>query len=93
MIDGTEPRIGARNVVVDYSRAKVMIEASKHAVPATRVRDILNASSAIVSALIELNQLTKIKDHVADISKVGNSIDEWSIQQVMNFLKCNFEKV
>lgn len=79
-IDDMPPLEGVRNVVVVYSRAKTMIEEAKHAVPATHVLDILNTSASLVSALIELNQLIRIQDHVADVSKVGNAIDGRSIQ-------------
>ena len=90
VIDDVPPIKGARNVVADYSRAKALIETAKHAVPATHVPDLLNASRPLVAALIELNQLTRIQEHEAVKSKVGKAIDGRSVQRVTRFLECNF---
>lgn len=91
--DTTEPLPGARNIVADYSRAKALIELTKHAIPVSRVPDMLNASQSLVSALIELKQLTRIRGHVDTSSKVGKAIDGRSIQSVVNFLGRHFEEL
>jgi hypothetical protein len=90
--DTTEALHGARNVVADYSRAKKLIELTKHAIPVSRVPDMLNTSHSLVSALIELKQLTRIEGDVDPRSKIGKAIDGRSIQRVVNFLERNFEE-
>ncbi|MCW3784330.1 TniQ family protein [Defluviimonas salinarum] len=74
-------------IIVDYDRARGLIDAAKHAVPASQVPDILNASRPLVAALIELEILTRIHDHDGLKSKVGKAIDGRSIQKVQTFLK------
>lgn len=91
--DTTEHLPGARNIVADYSRVKALIELTKHAIPVSRVPDMLNTSHSLVSSLIELNQLTRIEGHVDARSKVGKAIDGRSIQRVMNFRKRNFDEL
>jgi len=91
--DTTEPLPGARNIVADSSRAKALIELTKHAVPVSCVPDVLNTSQSLVSALIELKQLTRIRGHVDTSSKVGKAIDVRSIQGVVNFLKRNHKEL
>lgn len=93
VIDDVPPLKGARNVVADYSRAKALIEIAKHAVPATHVPDLLNASRPLVSALIALKQLTRIQEHDAVKSKVGKAIDGRSVQRVTKFLEGSFRLV
>lgn len=91
--DTTEALHGAGNVVADYSRAKKLIELTKHAIPVSHVPDMLNTSHSLVSTLIELKQLTRIEGDVDPRSKVGKAIDSRSIQRVVNFLERNFEEV
>jgi hypothetical protein len=53
---------------------------------------MLNTSHSLVSALIELKQLTRIEGDVDPRSKIGKAIDGRSIQRVVNFLERNFEE-
>lgn len=85
--------MGARNVVADYQKARTLIDATKYAVPAIRVPDVLTASRPLVAALLELGHLTRIQDHEAVRSKVGKSVDGRSIQRVLKFIEDEFEIV
>lgn len=79
---------------VAFQRVDVrLIDATKHAVPAIQVPDMLTASRPLVAALLELGHLTRIQDHEAVKSKLGKSIDGRSIQRVLKFIEGEFEIV
>ncbi|APX12393.1 TniQ family protein [Tateyamaria omphalii] len=84
--DGEEQK-SARNVVADYTKAKVLIDRAKRAVPVTQVPDMLSASRPIVAELISLGQLTRIQDHRHLQSKLGKSIDGRSVQRTLKFIE------
>lgn len=93
VISDTIPVRGARNVVADYEKARALIDATKHAVPAIQVPDMLTASRPLVAALLELGHLTRIQDHEAVKSKLGKSVDGRSIQRVLKFIEGELEIV
>lgn len=85
---GEKPPIeGAPNVVLDYARAKELIDNTRYAIPVTRVPDMLSASRPIVAALIDLGELTRIQEHGELKSKLGKAIDARSIQKALTFLR------
>lgn len=91
---GEKPALeGAPNVVLDYARAKELIDNTKYAIPVTRVPALLSASRPIVAELIDIGELTRIQEHDALQSKLGKAIDARSMQKTLNFLKVVGEKV
>lgn len=93
LIDGNKELKGARNVVADYGKAKALIDIAKHAVPVTQVPDLLATSRPIVTELIALRQLTRIKDHGQLSSKLGKAIDGRSIHRTLKFIEGIGDKV
>jgi hypothetical protein len=81
-----------QEVVVDYERARVLIDRVKYAVPVNRVPDLLACSRPTVGILLELGQLDRINDHGMVESKIGKAIDSRSVQKVVWHLKKNFKQ-
>jgi len=91
---GEKPAIkGAPNIVLDYARAKELIDNTKYAIPVTQVPDMMSASRPIVAELIDLGELIRIQEHGELKSKLGKAIDGRSIHKTMTFLKSVGEAV
>jgi hypothetical protein len=82
----------SQEVVVDYERARELIDRVKYAVPVNRVPELLACSRPIVGILLELGQLDRINDHGMVESKIGKAIDSRSVQKVVWHLKKNFKQ-
>ena len=76
----------AEPVLVDYENAMSLLRNTDHAVPVTKVPELLNASRPLVTALIDLGYLTRVQTEGQIRSKIGKSIDGRSIQKMLEKL-------
>lgn len=80
-------------LVVDYTAASDLIDIVKHAVPVTRLPDLLGASRPLAALLIEIGQLHRVQDHRALASKIGKAVDGRGVSLVLRFLKKSFQAI
>ncbi|OCX57395.1 hypothetical protein BFP70_19330 [Thioclava sp. SK-1] len=82
-----EDQLNSASVVVDYWKARDLIEDAKHAMGLNAVADTLNASRPVVQALVELGVLTRVQDTSETGSRVVKAIDGRSVSKVKRFLE------
>ncbi|WGW03945.1 TniQ family protein [Tropicibacter oceani] len=81
-----EGELGGSSVVVDYWRARDLIDAAKHAMGFAAVAEILNTSRPVVQALLEIGVLKRVQETPVSGSKVGKAIDGRSVHKVKLFI-------
>jgi len=81
------------NPIIDYRKVDALIETASNATPVTWVLNALTASRPIVAALIELQLLTRIQDHIVLKSKIGKAVDKRSIQALLRRIEAEFPLV
>lgn len=77
----------SNRLVVDYNRARDLIDIVKHAIPVTQLPDILGASRPMVDSLIRIGKLHRVQKHRALGSKLSRAIDGRSAEQILLFLR------
>ncbi|WP_102227004.1 TniQ family protein [Acidimangrovimonas sediminis] len=93
MLNEEEVAHASNRPVVDYTAARDLIDIVKHAVPVSRLPDLLGASRPLVAILIEIGKLNRVQDHRALESKVGKAVDGLGVQSILRFLEANFPAI
>lgn len=93
LLSPAEAEQGSNRLVIDYTVARELIDIVKHAVPVTRLPDLLGASRPLVAILIELGKLHRVLDQRALESKVGKAVDGRGVKSILRFLKIKFPTI
>lgn len=91
LLSPEEAEQGSNRLVVDYTAARDLIDVVKHAVPVTRLPNMLGASRPLVALLIEIGQLHRVQDHRALASKIGMAVDGRGVKPILRFLETSFQ--
>lgn len=73
-------------IVVEYARARPLVETVKHSIPVSQVIHMLGVSRPMMAALLELGALCRVQQDGVLTAKVGKSIDGRSVQKLMDFV-------
>jgi len=79
----------SNRLVVDYTVAQDLIDIVKHAIPITRLQDVLGASRLLIEILLEIGQLSRTQVPYALKCKIGKAVDGRGVKPILAFLDAN----